>query len=101
MSPRRPDAAVGVERSCITRFLVVNVVALRKALDDHNETCPVPARAFLLHPVDRGLLPWDALWGVPIHADDRVPVKRFRLDCGASAWRIEEALDLFGDPRDG
>lgn len=90
-----------MEWSCITRFLVVNVVSMRAALDDHNATCPVPARAFLLHPVDHGLLPWDALWGVPLRANDRVPVKRFRLDCGASAWQIEDALDLYGGPADG
>lgn len=70
-------------------------MALRLALDHHNATCVTPARAFLLSPVDRALLPWEHLWGVPIVADARVTTKTFRLDCPGSAWGIEDALELF------
>lgn len=65
---------------------------LRAGLEHHNRTCPVPARAFLLHPVDHGLLGFDELWGVPVLPDDRVAVKHVHLDCEASAWRVEDEL---------
>jgi len=73
-------------------------MAMRAALDHHNAICGIPARAFLLSPVDHELLPWEVLWGIPLSADDRIRAKRFRLDCGGSSWRIEDELDLFSRP---
>ncbi len=32
------------------------------------------------------------LWGVPVVADESVPVKRVQIDCEGSAERIEEEL---------
>lgn len=74
------------------RFQVVNLMAMRRALDQHNARCPEPARAFLLNPTDHGLLGWDELWGVPVLADADVPVKRFRIDCAGSAENVEHEL---------
>ena len=79
------------------RFEVVNLLAIRAGLDQHNRTCPVPARAILLNPMDHGLLGWDDLWGLPVLPDDRVKVKHFRIDCEGSAADIERELsDLTG-----
>lgn len=73
-------------------FEVRNLAAIRHALDHHNKTCPVPATAILLHPTDHGLLGWDDLWGLPVLPDERVPVRRIRIDCGGSAWNAEAEL---------
>lgn len=78
-----------------TRFELLNVHALRSALDDHNQSCLCPARAFLLNPVDHGLLGFDELWGVPVLPDPNVAVKRLRVDCEACAWQLEEELHEF------
>jgi hypothetical protein len=80
------------------RFQVLNLIAMRRALDQHNDRCPEPARAFLLNPTDHGLLGWEDLWGIPVLADSRVPVKRFRIDCPGSAANIEgELAEYLGD----
>jgi hypothetical protein len=78
--------------SLASRFEFLNVHGLRRSLDRHNHTCPVPARAILLNPVDHELLGFDELWGLPVLADERVPVKRGRVDCEGSAWLAEEEL---------
>ncbi|MFM8561740.1 MAG: hypothetical protein ACKOH7_03330 [Solirubrobacterales bacterium] len=69
-----------------------NLAAIRAALDEHNGSCPVPANAILLNPVDHGLMGWDELWGLPVLADDRVPTKRVRIQCDGSAFGIEEEV---------
>ena len=69
-----------------------NLAAIRAALDQHNATCPVPANAILLNPVDHGLIGWDELWGLPVIADDRVPTKRVRIQCDGSAFGIEDEV---------
>lgn len=69
-----------------------NLGAIRAALDQHNATCPVPATAILLNPVDHGLIGWDELWGLPVIADDRVPTKRVRIQCDGSAFGIEDEV---------
>lgn len=69
-----------------------NLGAIRAALDHHNATCPVPANAILLNPVDHGLIGWDELWGLPVLADERVPTKRVRIQCDGSAFGIEDEL---------
>jgi hypothetical protein len=79
----------------IRRFEVVNLIAMRKALDRHNATCPLSARAILLHPYDHGLLGWDNLWGLPVVADANIRVRHFRIDCEGYAEGAEEA---FSDP---
>ncbi len=74
----------------VRRFEVVNLAAIRRALDDHNATCEIPARAILLNPVDHGLLGWDTLWGLPVLADERVKVKHGKIDCDAVDWEADE-----------
>jgi hypothetical protein len=65
---------------------------IRRGLDHHNATCPMPARAILLNPGNHELFGWDELWGLPVLADDRVAPRRFRIDCGGSAFEIEEEV---------
>lgn len=91
MHPGCSLRGVAVERT-VTRFKVFNLRALRRALDEHNASCPIPARGFLLHPTDHALMGWETLWGLPLTPDDRVTVKSFRLECDGSAWGVELAL---------
>ncbi len=72
-----------------------NLAAIRAALDHHNESCPVPANAILLNPVDKELIGWDELWGLPVLPDDRVPTKRVRIQCDGSAFGIEDEVEGF------
>jgi hypothetical protein len=66
---------------------------IRAGLDDHNATCPMPAQAILLNPANHELFGWDELWGLPVLPDDRVAPKRFRIQCGGSAFGIEEEIE--------
>lgn len=70
-----------MSRPLSTRFLEVNLRQMRAALDHHNETCTHAATAFRLHPYDRGLLPFNDLWGIPLVPDESVEVKLFKIDC--------------------
>ena len=76
----------------MSSFESKNLGAIRAALDAHNDSCPVPANAILLNPVDKGLIGWDELWGLPVLADDRVPTKRVRIQCDGSAFGIEDEV---------
>ncbi|HEX2016288.1 MAG TPA: hypothetical protein VGN69_06300 [Solirubrobacteraceae bacterium] len=73
------------------------LAAIRAALDHHNGTCPMPARAVLLNPQTHEQFGWDELWGVPVVPDDRVAPQRFRIDCDGSAFGIEEELAQTAD----
>ena len=76
----------------VSSFEARNLAAISAAVQHHNETCPVPANAILLNPVDHELLGWDELHGLPILPDDRVPTKRVRIDCDGSAHGIEDEV---------
>ena len=76
----------------MSQFAAKNLAAIKAALDQHNASCPVPANAILLNPVDHSLIDFDELWGVPVLADDRVPTKRVRIQCDGSAFGIEEEI---------
>ena len=76
-------------------FEVDMLKSIRCGLDHHNSTCPLPAKAILLNPGNHALFGWEELWGLPVMADDRVPPKRFRIDCGGSAFGIEDELEQF------
>ena len=65
---------------------------IRAGLDNHNKTCPMPAKAILLNPGNHELFGWDELWGVPVLADERVQPKRFRIDCDGSAFGLEDEV---------
>lgn len=69
-----------------------NLIQIRVGLDRHNGSCPAPARAILLNPVDHQLMGFNNLWKVPVLPDESVPVKRVQIDCEGSAERIEEEL---------
>ena len=74
------------------RFHAVNLARIRGALDLHNESCALPATAILLNPVDHGLLGHDELWGLPVLPVQRIPTKRFEIDCEASTTNLENEL---------
>ena len=76
----------------MSSFEAKNLAAISAAVQHHNDTCPVPANAILLNPVDHELLGWDELHGLPILADEHVPTKRVRIDCDGSAHGIEEQV---------
>jgi hypothetical protein len=65
---------------------------MRSALDRHNAGCARPPQAILLNPIDHGLMRWDNLWGLPVLADDRVPVKGVYIQCDGLTWDSEEEL---------
>jgi hypothetical protein len=65
---------------------------VRRGLDHHANTCPLPPRAILLNPGNHELFGWDELWGIPVLPDDRVAPKRFRIDCDGSAFGIETEI---------
>ena len=67
-----------------------NLGAIKAAVDQHNDECPVPANSILLNPVDHALIDCDELWGLPVLADERVPTKRVRIQCDGSAFGIED-----------
>ena len=76
----------------MSSFEAKNLAAISAAIKDHNDTCPVPANAILLNPVDHELLGWHELHGLPILPDENVPTKRVRIDCPGSANGIEDEL---------
>lgn len=65
----------------MTQFFARNLRTMRRALEHHNATCPVPAKAFLLNPIDHGLMRVSNLWGVPVEPDPSIAVERFTLAC--------------------
>lgn len=79
----------------MSRFAAKNLAAIRAAIDHHNASCPVPASAILLNPVDHELLGFDELWGLPVLPDERVPTKRVRIRCDGSAFGVEDAVEEF------
>lgn len=64
-----------------TDFLQKNLYRMRAELDRHNATCSGEARAFLMHPFDRRLFPFDRLWGVELVEDPSRRVRDVRVDC--------------------
>jgi hypothetical protein len=76
----------------VSGFAAKNLAAIKAAVDDHNATCPVPANAILLNPVDHALIDFEELFGLPVLADDRVPTKRVRIQCDGSAFGIEDEV---------
>jgi hypothetical protein len=76
----------------VSQFAAKNLAAIKAAIDQHDGSCPVPANAILLNPVDHELIGFDELWGLPVLADDRVPVKRVRIQCDGSAFGIEDEV---------
>jgi len=48
-----------------------------------------------MHPIEYAKLGVEELWGLPICADGRVRLGRFRIDCEGSAWHLEDELELY------
>lgn len=76
-------------------FLSKNIRKIQAGVQHHNRTCGVPARAILMHPTEHAKLGVEKLWGLPICADERVRLGRFRIDCEGSAWRFEDELEMY------
>lgn len=76
-------------------FFRRNIAVFRWALDDHNQRCPVAAKAFLLNPEDYQEFGETMLWGLEVRPDDRVHAGFVRILCDGSAWRIEDELESY------
>ena len=76
-------------------FLSKHIRKIQAGVQHHNRTCGMPARAILMHPTEQVKLGVEKLWGLPICADERVRLGRFRIDCEGSAWRVEDELELY------
>ena len=76
-------------------FLSKNIRKIQAGVQHHNRTCRVPAKAILMHPTEHVKLGVEKLWGLPICADERVRLGRFRIDGEGSAWRVEDELELY------
>jgi hypothetical protein len=75
------------------------LMRIRAALDHHNATCPMPARAILLNAGNYELFGRTELFGLPVEPRDDIPPKRFRIDCPGSAYGIEEEIaEAVGEP---
>lgn len=83
----------------MSEFELKNLIAMRIGLDRHNRNCPEPVEAFLVNPIDHGLLGYDSLWGIPVLPDESIRTKRFQIKCCGSAENIEE--ELAGFTREG
>jgi hypothetical protein len=83
----------------LTDFLCKNICVIRAAVDDHNRTCKVPARAILLNPEEFEQLGVKQVWGIPVLPDERQRRRFFRVDCEGSASEIERELaEYMSDP---
>jgi hypothetical protein len=76
-------------------FLSKNIRKIQAGVQHHNRTCGVPARAILMHPTEHAKLGVEELWGLPICANERVRLGRFRIECEGSAWGVENELELY------
>lgn len=76
-------------------FLGKSIRKIQAGVQHHNRTCRVPAKAILMHPTEHVKLGVEKLWGLPVSADERVRLGRFRIDCEGSAWRVEDELELY------
>jgi hypothetical protein len=81
----------------MTDFLRKNIKTIRAGVEDHNETCKIPARAILLNPTEHERLGVTEVWGIPVYADERQRRGFFRVECEGSAWQIENELAAFSD----
>ena len=65
---------------------------IKLAIEHHDATCPMPARAILMNSGNYELFGRDELFGLPIEPRDSIPPKRFRIDCPGSAYGIEDEI---------
>jgi hypothetical protein len=66
---------------------------IKLAVEHHNATCPMPARAILLNSGNYELFGRDELFGLRLEPRDDIPPKRFRIDCPGSAYGIENEIE--------
>ncbi len=72
---------------------------IKIAVEHHNATCPMPARAILLNAGNYELFGRGELYGLPVEPRDDIPPKRFRIDCPGSAYGIEDEVEeMLGEP---
>ena len=65
---------------------------IKLAIEHHDATCPMPARAILMNSGNYELFGRDELFGLPVEPRDNIPPKRFRIDCPGSAYGIEDEI---------
>lgn len=59
----------------------LNLEAIQKAIDQHNEKCSLPILAICMAPFEVERLGFDHFAGIPIVEDENMPTGRFRLVC--------------------
>ncbi|HET9154779.1 MAG TPA: hypothetical protein VFN85_11765 [Solirubrobacterales bacterium] len=77
---------------------IQTVLNIRTAIELHAERCARPPKAILLNPSNFDLLGLVEVLGLPVLPDDRVPVMRVRIHCGAGrGGRCEEGDVHWGE----
>jgi hypothetical protein len=59
----------------------LNLEAIQKAIDQHNERCKLPILQIVMSPFEVERLGFDNFNGIPIVGDENMPTGRFRLVC--------------------
>ena len=58
-----------------------NLEAISKAIDQHNQSCPVPAAEVRMNPFEVERLGWEEIRGLPVVPDPEIGTGRFRIVC--------------------
>jgi hypothetical protein len=76
-----------------------NLEAISKAIDEHNSSCPFPAREIRMSPFEVERLGWEEIRGLPIVADSSLGTGEFRIVCSrdGSGEELEE-VEAIGTP---
>lgn len=59
----------------------LNLEAIYKAIDQHNERCDYPAHTIVMAPFEVERLGWEEIRGCQVVADEKMQTGRFRLLC--------------------
>jgi hypothetical protein len=75
---------------------VLNLRAISKAIDQHDQGCPYPAAEVRMNPFEVDRLGWEEIRGLPIVADDSIGTGRFRIVCSQEKPDDEELVEARG-----
>jgi hypothetical protein len=80
---------------------IQSVLNIRAAIEQHAERCGRAPKAILLNPANFDLLGLIEVLGLPVLPDDRVPIMRVRIHCGAGRGGRCEEGDVHWDEDGG
>lgn len=69
---------------------VRNLEAISRAIDQHNDRCPLPAVEVRMNPFEVERLGWEDIRGLPIVPDRKISTGRFRIVCAGEKQPGEE-----------